>query len=171
MTCDQVLELVHWCPGRAWRIVATLRSQPAPALLNDIYVREWISEISSSVDFDGYPEVLVVTELSETHTHPLAHVLIGKTQKRFLSEHTEEWENIWAEIAWGSATIKCFREGRSDKAISDFASRLCAEGTFYVELNLGFTVLQSADTKFYSKEWERLCEPVLQKRQQQTRRN
>jgi hypothetical protein len=169
MTREQVVQFLQWCPGRSWRIVATLRSLPSPLLLNDIYVREWISEISSSVDFDGYPEALVVTEISETHVFPLVHVLIGGTQNRYLAKHKETWENIWAEIACGSATIKCFREGKSHSAIRDFASRLCAEGTFYVELNLGFTVLQSADTTFYSKEWERLCVPVLQRRRHEKR--
>jgi hypothetical protein len=53
--------------------------------------------------------------------------------------------------------------------MSDFAYRLSDTGIFYVELNLGFGVMQSADTGFYSKVWENFCVPVARRKPSQGR--
>jgi hypothetical protein len=162
MTQEQTVEMLFWLPETEWRIVATLTATPAPATFNGDYVREWISEIASTVEFRCYPEAFIVTEIDEErHVRPLIQVLLGGTDESRLSEHDEPWRNSWSEIsAGGFADIKYFREGQGPQAISHFANCLSETGIFYAELDLSFVIWQSADTGFYSKVWESLCVPV-----------
>jgi len=167
---DQILELLFWLPETKWRIVATLTSAPAPASFNAEYVRDWISEIASTVEFQGYPKAFIVTEIDEDrHPHPWIHVLLGGTDRPCLSNHKETWENRWKEIGAGWPDIKCFAEERGRQAMGNFAYRLSDTGIFYVELDLGFGVMQSADTGFYSKVWESFCVPFARRKPSQGR--
>src|SRR5438270_11385808 len=94
MTQEQTLETLFWLPETGWRIVATLTSTPAPASFNAVYVSERISEIASPVEFQGYPEVFIVTEIdAERHVRPLIHVLLRGTAESWLSEYEAAWPN------------------------------------------------------------------------------
>ena len=121
------------------------------------------------MDFQGYPETFIVTEIDEErHERPLIHVLLKGTDRSQLSQFDEQWRNSWREIsAGGAADIKYFRERQGPQAIRNFVNRLSETGVFYAELDLGFVVWQSADAGFYSKVWESLCVPIARRKPRQ----
>jgi hypothetical protein len=159
MTNEQVLQLAEWLPKCDWRVLAKLTMLPAPASHNAFHVRDWLSAIESSATFAPWQSAFIVTEIAESHVVPVVHVLVGGMQDKYLSEMQEDWANEWSEIGGWRADLKCFAPGKAQRALSELYRRLDPEGRFYVELNLGFAVLESADTRFLSKEWERLCIP------------